>query len=81
MICLIKFHPLRLDVPASFTKSYIIFRPFQIALQIILSEMHILLEKHDQLSCQRSREYVFVRTEFFPFPFENLAHSPNLRFL
>ena len=54
--------------------------PMQAALQIILSEPQILLEKLDQLSFQGSHEYLFVRTESFPFPFENLARSPNLDF-
>ena len=40
--------------------------PMQTALQIILSEPQILLEKLDQLSFQGSHEYSCVRTEFFP---------------
>ena len=56
----------------------ILFCVIQIALQIILSELRILLEKHDQLSFQRSREHLFVRTELFPFPFEKVALSPIL---
>ena len=58
----------------------ILFCPMQTALQIILSELRILLEKHDQLTFQGSHEYLFVQKEFFPFPFENLALSPILDF-
>ena len=51
----------------------------QTALQIILSELRLLV-KHDQLSFHRSREYLLVVTELFPLPCEDLAHSPNLEF-
>ena len=52
----------------------------QPALQIILSEPPILLEKLDQLSFQGIREGFSVQTKFFPFPFEKVAHSPILDF-
>ena len=42
---------------------------------MILSELQILHEMHDQLASLGSHENFFVRTEFFPFLFENLAHS------
>ena len=53
---------------------------FRLRFKIILSELHTLLEKHGQLSFQGSRERLFVRTELFPFSFENPTHSPNLTF-
>ena len=59
----------------------ILVSSIQIALQIILYELRILLEKHEQHSFQGSRECLFVRTDFFPSPLENPVHSPNLDFL
>ena len=41
-----------------------LFCTIQTALQITLSELHILLDKHDQLSLQGSRECLIVPTEF-----------------
>ena len=54
--------------------------PIQTAHQIILSGLQIILEKLDQLPFQRIHEGFSVQTEFFHFPFENIAHSPNLDF-
>ena len=58
----------------------ILFCPVQTVLQTVLVEPHSLFERLDQLSVQGSRECLCVQTEFFPFPFENPAHSPNLDF-
>ena len=58
----------------------ILFCPRLTALQILLSERQILLEKHHQLSFQGCREYLFVRTEFCRFPFEKLEVSISFTF-
>ena len=56
----------------------ILLCPIQPALQIILSELQIFFEKLDQHSFQGIHEGFSVRTGFFPFPFEKVAHSPIL---
>ena len=45
-----------------------------------LAELYIRLSWLDRLSVQRSHEGLIVRTESFPFPFGNPAHSPILDF-
>ena len=58
----------------------ILFCQIQTGPQIIVFELRSLLEKHGQLSFHGSHEHLFVWTEFFPFPFGKLAHSPILDF-
>ena len=56
-----------------------LFCPNQIALPIILTELQSL--NKSMISCLfKEVMNIFVRTEFFPFPFENLARSPILDF-
>ena len=59
----------------------ILFCPFQTALQIILSEPQVLLEKLDPLSCQGTHEGFSGPTDFSPFPFEKVARSHILDFV
>ena len=77
-----EFHPLGFELSASFIKSNIsiLFCPIRPALQIIVSEPQVLLHKLDQLSFQRIHGSFSVRTGFFPFPLEKVAHSPVLAF-
>ena len=69
-----------LELHPSFTKSknsishFPLLSPNQIALQIILTELRTISFLFKEVM------NTFVRTEFFPFPFENFAHSAILDF-